>query len=182
MKKLIIGLMAVGLVGMMVLPAMAATTDTANVSLLITPVVRVVLSVSPTYYNFGFVDVKTSTASVTALTLTNWGEVGITIDKTVWDDAEWRIDYSSTAQDGFNLWAMTRPSQPGVGDYDNANYEFSASSKNAGFTDLYCGNPVEDEDLDPKESANLWFRLDMPVSVTNTNLQTIHVRLRGFAK
>ena len=183
MKKLVVGLMVIGLVGMMGLPAMAATTDSANVSLLVTPVVKVDLDVSPTYYNFGFVDVMTSTASITALTLTNAGEVGLNIDKTVWDDAEWRIDYSSTTQDGFDLWAMTKNSQPGLATFDSeANYKFTKGTGESNFSDLFSHDTAADEDLDSEETAELWFRLDMPVFVTNTNQQTIHVRLRGFAK
>ena len=165
------------------LPAMAATTDSANVTLIVTPVVKVDLTVSPTYYNFGYVDVLTSTASITSLTLTNAGDVGLTVDKAVWDADEWRIDYSSTTHDGFDLWAMTKNSQPNLTTFDNvANYKFTKGTGDSSFSDLYCKDTVGDEDLDSEETANLWFRLDMPVYVTNTNQQTIHVRLRGFAK
>ena len=178
MKKLIVGLMVVGLVGMMGLPVMAATTDSANVSLIVTPVVKVDLNVSPTYYNFGFVDVLTSTASITSLTLTNAGDVGINIDKTVWDDAEWRIDYSSTTQDGFGLWAMTDDNQPGQSNYTTVNgHEFDNEIGTfSNLTELGGG----DESMDPSDTESIWFRLDMPDNVGNTNQQTIHIRLRGY--
>lgn len=180
MKKLIIGLMAVGLVGMMVLPAMAATTDSANVNLYVTPVVVVDLNVSPTYYDFGFVDVETSTASVTALTLTNDGDVGINIDKTVWDDGAWYINLSTTTQDGFDLWALTNATQLGHDSYIGG-HAFSETKQDGGFTRL-TNLGGTDEDLDPEETANLWFRLDMPRYVTTINQQTIHIRLRAMNK
>ena len=183
MKKLIVGLMVVGLVGMAAGSALAGSTDSANVSLMVTPVVSIDLNVSPTYYNFGFVAVKISTCSMSALTLTNAGSVGLTVDKAVWDDAEWRIDYSSTTQDGFDLWAMTKNSQPGLATFDSeANYKFTKGTGESNFSDLFSHDTAADEDLDSEETAELWFRLDMPVFVTNTNQQTIHVRLRGFAK
>ncbi len=182
MKKLIVGLMVVGLVGMMAGPVMAQSTDSANVNLLVTPVVVVQLSVSPTYYDFGDVDVGVSTCSVTALTMSNDGTVGLTVDKAVWSDDEWRIDYSSTTQDGFGLWAMTNDSQPGQADFTTGNnHDFNNIEGDPGLDDL-MDNVGGNESMNPSDTENLWFRLDMPASTGNTSQQTIQVRLRGTAQ
>ncbi len=182
MKKLIVGLMVVGLVGMMAGTVMAQSTDSANINLLVTPVVVVQLSVSPTYYDFGDVNVGVSTCSITALTLSNDGTVGLTVDKAVWSDDEWRIDYSSTTQDGFGLWAMTNASQPGQADFTTGNFhDFSNVEGNGGLNDL-TESAGGNESMNPSDTEDLWFRLDMPASVGNTNQQTIQVRLRGTAQ
>ena len=60
MKKLIVGLMVVGILGVMVVTSEAAT-EAARVDLYVTPVVTTSLTISTTYYNFGDVDVDTST-------------------------------------------------------------------------------------------------------------------------
>jgi len=66
MKKLLVVLMAVGLIGFMAGAAQAQSTDAAGVDLYITPIVTVDLSVSPTYYDFGNVELAVSTISPTA--------------------------------------------------------------------------------------------------------------------
>ncbi len=182
MKKLIVVLMVVGLVGMVVGTAKAAT-DSANINLLITPVVTVDLSVSPTYYDFGSVDVQVSTCSILALTLSNDGTVGVTLDKTVWNDGgDWDITVSSTVQDGFDLWAMTQNAQPGQGDYTDNNDRFVKTEGNGGYNVLYNRDEASQEDLDSEETKNLWFRLDMPKYTTNVNEKTINVRIRATNK
>ena len=180
MKKLLVVGMVVGLLGLMAGTVMAASTDSANVNLLVTPVVLTSLTVSPTYYDFGNVDVKASTCSVSALTLTNDGTIGILIDKTLWAQDGWRIDYSSTAQDGFDLWAMVGDNQPG-----QATFETALSSFNE--TGLYALNALTEGsgtqvDMDPLDTESIWFRLDMPGTVTETRQQLLHVRLRATAK
>ena len=178
MKKLIIGLMVVGLMGMMAGTAMAAT-DSANINLLVTPVVATSLIVSPTWYDFGNVAVKTSTGSATAITITNDGSVAITVDKAVWTDGDWDITKSSSVQDGFFLWAMTNASVPSHTAFETALSSFTKT--------LQGHNTLRDSSaagvtMNPSGTESLWFRLDMPASVSNTNEQTIHVRLRGTSQ
>ena len=182
MRKLILGMLLVmGVVGLMAGTAMAVTsTDSADVNLLITPVVICDLNVSPTYYNFGSVRVKKSTCSVTALVLTNAGDVGITIDKTVWTDDAWDITKSSTSQDGFDLWAMVQAGAPGQVAYTTSQSSFNESGLQA-INALTYDTKVK-VDMSPTDTANLWFRLDMPRYVTSDVQRTIHVRLRANPK
>ena len=65
MKRLMVVLMAVVLMGLMAGTAYSAT-DSAMVNLFVTPVVVTSLTVSPTYYVFGNVPIGTSTGSATA--------------------------------------------------------------------------------------------------------------------
>jgi len=181
MRKMFLGmLMVVGVVGLMAGVAMATSTDSADINLLVTPIVRCDLNVSPTYYNFGNVQVKKSTCSVTALVLTNAGDVGITIDKTVWTDDAWDITKSSTSQDGFDLWAMAQTLAPGQAAYTTSESSFNESGLTVMNALTY--NTKVRVDMSPTDTANLWFRLDMPRFVTSDVQRTIHVRLRANPK
>ena len=174
MKKLIVGLMVVGLVGMTVGTLMAASTDT-YINLYVTPVVTTSLTISATYYNFGSVNVRTTTGSVSALTLTNDGDIDITLQKEVTDADDWDITISSTAKDGFILWAMVSDNQPNHTAFENGSSSFS----NVGLSDL---NNLTDTggtqvSMSKDETEDLWFRLDMPDSVSTVTEKKIMVRL-----
>ena len=182
MKKLLAVLMVVGLLGMMAGTVMAgSSTDSANVSLLVTPVVTASLTVSPTFYNFGSVDLNKSTCSTSGLTITNDGDVGITVDKTVWDDASWDVTASSTVLDGFDLWAMASDTAVGQGDFETALSSFNESALMSAYNALTDISKAAIS-IDPLNTKSIWFRLDMPKYVTVSGEQTIHVRLRGNAR
>ena len=176
MKKLIVGLMVVGILGMMAGMGEAAVTDDVKINLFITPVVITSLTVSPTYYNFGSVDVDTSTGSVTSLLLTNDGDIDITIEKEMLEDgANWDITLSSSVEDGFRLWAMVSAGQPSHAAFETGVSSFSkvALSTLNDLTDT-TGTQVE---MSKDETKNLWFRLDMPYAVSVTDEQKIKIRL-----
>ena len=176
MKKLIVGLMVVGILGMMVGTGFAAT-DATMINLLVTPVVTTSLTVSPTYYDFGSVSVQSTTGSVTALTLTNNGDIDITVQKECTDDDGWHIQVSSTAEDGFDLWALVSDNQPN-------HTAFVTAIASFGKNDTYQVTNLHDADnsnaqlLMSKDQTDLmWFRLDMPYAVSQSAEQTIKVRL-----
>ena len=61
--------------------AMAA--NPVDGSITVTPVANVSLTLVPTTYAFGNVGVNVSTVAVSSLTLTNNGQVGVTVDKRI---------------------------------------------------------------------------------------------------
>ena len=182
MKKMILVLMVVGLVGMMAGMAQAQSTDSASVNLLVTPVVSVQLSVSPTYYVYGNVAVQVSTCTTAALVLSNDGTVGVLLEKAIWADDDWDITLSSTVQDGFDIWAMTQVLQPGQGTFTDNNDKFTKDLGDANYNTLYNRDGGVQEDLDCEETQNMWVRLDMPKYTTNTNEKTIQVRIKATNK
>ena len=165
---------------MMTASVFAASTDTVNINLMVTPIITVDLNIETTFYNFGNVGTGVSTCSVTALVLSNDGSVGIKIDKAVWGEDEWYVTEDVTAVNGFNLWAMSSTTEPGQGDYtgdhafDESNLQtFNALKDSDGSTDAY---------MDPSTSENLWLRLDMPQSTSNGNQQKLEIRLKAIAQ
>ena len=176
MKKLIVGLMVVGMIGMMAGIGYAAT-DAAYINLLVTPVVTTSLTVSPTYYVFGSVAVGTSTGSATALTLTNNGDIDFSVQKEVTNDDDWVIEISSTAKDGFDLWALVSDNQPDHAAFVTAVSSFGKDGINQ-LTNLHDGDDSNNQLAMSKDQTDLlWFRLDMPYAVSQSAEQTITVRL-----
>ena len=171
---MVLGLMVLGSGVVMAV----SSTDTVHVNLLVTPVVNVDLNIDTTYYNFGNVDVADSTASISALTLSNNGDTGIRVDKAVWLDDEWFLSDDTTETNGFDLWAMTNTSTPGTGDYSGTQ-QFNDTLES--FNSLTDSSDVSIY-MNPNTSRDLWFRLDMPADVANGNQQTITVRLKAIGQ
>jgi hypothetical protein len=172
--------MVVGVVGMLAGTGEAASTDDVKINLFITPIVTTSLTVSPTYYDFESVDLKTSTGSTSALMLTNDGNVDFTVEKTVIAAGVWDVELSSTSKDGFILWAMVSDGQPNHAAFVTGESSFS----NVGLGDL---NDLTDStkaqvSMSTDETKNLWFRLDMPYEVSTVVEQKLQIRLMATPK
>ncbi len=175
MKKLIVGLMVVGLVGMMAGMGEAATTDDVKINLFVTPIVTTSLTVSPTFYNFGIVAVGSSTGSASALVLTNDGDIEIVIRKEITASDGWYITRSSSAEDGFDLWAMVSDNQPTHADFENT---FASFSKVAvGTENILPDTGGTQITMSKDETNNMWFRLDMPGATSESREQKIQIQL-----
>ena len=174
MKKLIVVLMVVGLLGMMAGTGEAAT-DTNDIDLYVTPVVITSLTVSPTFYSFGNVNVAVSTGSVSALVLTNDGDIEIVITKEVTGDDGWYISRSSSAEDGFDLWAMVSDNQPTHADFENTFASFSKAA--LGTENILPYTTGTQVIMSKDETNNMWFRLDMPYAASQSREQKIQIQL-----
>src|ERR1044072_4332774 len=76
MKILAAALFAVSLIGSQ---AIAALTDSKDATITVTPVANVTMTLSPSTYDFGNIDVNTSTTSAIPMVLTNTGNVNIAV-------------------------------------------------------------------------------------------------------
>ncbi len=179
MKRLTLALVVVGILGMVAGTGWAAT-DPAKIDLYITPIVTTSLTVSPTYYNFGSVNVRTSTGSTSALTITNNGDIDITVEKEVNADDDWNVMLSSTTKDGFILWAMVSAGQPSHAAFVTGESSFSIAGLNQlnDLTDTTATQVTMSRD----DTENLWFRLDMPYSSTTSAEKKIQIRLKATSQ
>ena len=171
------------LIGMMVMvfgfAGLYAGEAFEDIDVYVTPIVTEALTASPTYYNFGSLDIGTSSNSVTALTLENTGQVGINIEKCVDDDGAWDVTASSTATNGFDFWAQCKTARPALADYTSGNtHDFNETA-----LDTY-NNLTDDAgtqvSLGVDATASLWFRIDMPAGVTTSDQQRIDVKLKAI--
>ena len=155
-----------------------------SINIFVTPVVTVSLSADVTSYDYSNTEVATSSVTATEVVLTNDGNVGITIEKSVWNDDSWDVTMSSTVIDGFDIWAMTKATEtarPALGDFTSGNQH------NFIETDLQEFNNLTDDsgnqaDLDPNAKSDLWFRIDMPKKVSSSSQKVIHIRLKATGK
>ena len=177
MKKLLVVLMAVGILGLMAGTGYGAT-DPTRVDLYITPIVITSLTIDTTYYNFGNVNVRTSTGSTSALVITNNGDIDITLEKEMFaDGANWDVTTSSSVEDGFRLWAMVSDNQPDHTAFQTGLSSFSKAALNT-LNDLTETDGAQVE-MSRDETNNLWFRLDMPYSVSVSDEQLIQIRIKA---
>lgn len=151
----------------------AGAVDFIDGTITVTPVATLGLGLSPASYAFGSLDINTSSNSATALTLTNSGGVSVTVDKKIQTDpGGWQAVVSTGAANKYTLYCATDTARVGLAAF-GANTKFGAVGASSNLTNfLGATDPI----IDPAGTVDLWFRLDMPVTVSNQNPQTITVR------
>jgi hypothetical protein len=180
MKKLVswlVGLLVVSLV------SYGYAVDTEDVTLTVTPLYTEAITVTPGSYAYGSLNLSISSVSASALEIANTGTVGVSLERTVTNDgADWTIATSTGNTSEFVLWAMTNATRPNAAsDFTTGNgHRFSATTGDPGYGNLTNSGGTQ-QTLGISGTANLWFRLDMPTSVSNSNQQTITVRIRATA-
>ena len=148
-------------------------SSTSTVSVLVTPSVSVQLTPSTTSYDFGTVAVNTSSGAVTPITLTNSGNVSVVLTKTITSDPSPWVADTTTGDDQYVLWVATSTTQPNYSGL-NTNCQFGAVNNTTLLTDANGngGGPVP-----ANGSVKLWFRIDMPVTTSDSNPKTIEVSI-----
>lgn len=169
----------------LLIPKFLLAEATEDIETRVVPIVTTSLVSAPTYYNFGNLEVGTSSNSATALELTNDGTIGIKIEKVVWNDDGWNITLSTNQVDGFNLWAQaksTEAARPNISDFTEADtHNFSKDGTGSSYYNNLTDDTGTQIDLDPEEKANLWLRIDLPAKVTTGSQQRIKVKLKAIS-
>jgi hypothetical protein len=165
----------------------AVATNPVDGTITVTPVATVDLTLSPTTYAFGAIDVGASTVTVSALTLSNSGSVDVTVDKRIQtqsNPAGWSastIASPNNAPNTYALFVATAAARPTAGSFDVTSHLFNGTSANA-LRGLGGGSPVVTTSAGALPSVDLWFRLDMPTSVVDSQAREITVRFTGTAQ
>jgi len=173
-------LMAVGLgLGILGKSPQVWAISTADATITITPVANVSLAISPTTYAFGTLDVNTSSVTASALTLTNNGEVDVTVSKQVTNEsnpAGWTSG-TAAAADTYALYTATSTFQPGISDFQTGAHQYGALNNVTPLEGLGGSTPT----VAVSNSVALWFRLDVPTIVSSQQAREITVRFTGTA-
>ena len=174
--------LAVVLVGVGQRALWAANTP-ADGTITVTPLANVSLALAPTTYAYGQLAVNISSVSATALTLSNNGDVDVTVDKRIQSDgANWIGDTSNATPNHYVLYVATSVARPVVGDFTAADHRFGAVSNVSNLKGSGGGSPLFTTSGGATPSADLWFRLDTPQTITTAAAQTITVRFTGTAQ
>ena len=159
--------------------AWAVYTPFTDATITVTPIVDVSLTISPTTYAFGTIAVNTSSVTATRLSLSNNGTINAAVDKRIQaDSADWVADTSTTTPNHYVLYVATSTTRPDEAGFTLADHGFGALSNVTGLKGLGGDAPILTAG-GALPSVDLWFRLDMPVTVTTAAPQTITVRFTG---
>ena len=156
------------------------TSTSAAVDVMVTPVVTVDLTASPTFYNFGLIGINTSSFSAIPINLQNTGNIGVTMQKHGNNTASgnWTINTSS-GLNKFTLYAATASARPaGIASFASADKLPVAASPD----NLQGIGGSTQVSMNPTENVSLWFRIDMPTATTTSAAQTIPVHFIGNAQ
>jgi len=161
-----------------------ATNTPIDASITVTPIADVSLAISPTYYAFGNVSVNTSSHSATALSLSNNGQVNVTVDKRITTEsnpAGWTAG-TAAAADTYVLYAATSTVRPATGDFVAGTSRLGILNNVSNLQGVGGGTPTITTSGGALPSVNLWFKIDMPTSVTAQTARQITVRFTGTAQ
>ena len=155
-----------------------AGTGTIDGTITVTPLATVMLQLSPTYYSYGTLPVGVGQSSITAnfLTLSNTGQVNVTMQKQVTAGGGWTPS-TAVSTDTFVLWVTTANAMPAAAEFTAAT-QFGALSNNTNLT-AAGGTQITLTTDATLPSVKLWFKLDMPTQVTTSSSRLISVRFTG---
>jgi hypothetical protein len=179
-QKLLITLFIIGACG----GASWATNTPADATITVTPIANVSLSLNTTFYDFGAFAVNTSTNSGTKLTLSNNGQVDVTVDKRITNQSNpvgWTAG-TSAGLDTYALYVATSTTRPLLTDYSTGNHQFGILSNVTALKGLGGSTPVITNPAGALPSVDLWFKLDMPTTVSSQVARAITVRFTGTAQ
>ena len=155
-----------------------AVTGSADATITVTPNITVSLSVAPTTYAFGIVDLSSQVVSGSSITLTNGSQVSVSMEKRVQTNPATWTSAANVGADAFVLYAATSTFRPGVSDFQAGNHKFGLVSTDTALKGIGGGTPTL---ASSGGSVDLWFRLDTPSSVSTVAGQTITLRFTGTA-
>src|SRR4029079_9369409 len=92
---------------------------TADATITVTPVASVLLQIAPTTYAYGSLNVNTSSITASALTLSNTGQVNVTVTKQITNQsnpAGWTAGVTQDT-DTYRLYCATSTVRPSAGDF-----------------------------------------------------------------
>jgi hypothetical protein len=176
-RLLVLGLLTLGALR----PALALTT-TQDATITVTPVADVTLTLNTTTYAFGSVSVNSSTSSITALRLTNSGQVNVTVDKRIATQSNpvgWTAG-TTPGLDTYVIYCATSTAQLSLSSFGAAT-QFGIQGNVTPLTGPGGTSPIM-----PTQGTgsfeDLWFRLDMPTTVSSIVSRSITVRFTGTAQ
>ncbi len=160
----------------------AWAANPVDATITVTPDASLSLTINPSTYDFKTISVNTSTNSATAVTLKNTGQVSVAVSKAITNQSTppaWTAG-SSAGYDTYVLYCATGAVRPSLNDFTPTTV-FGAQSASTPLTGSMGISPV----LPPTgvgQSVDLWFRLDMPTSVSSQTSRSITVEFTATAQ
>ena len=167
----------------------AYAANPIDATITVTPVATVDLALSVTTYAFGSLDVNTSSITASSITLRNVGNVDVTVNKEILtqsNPAGWTAATSAqsgaVAADRYALYVATDVARPSSGLFTVADHLFNGQASYNALKGSGGGTPVVTTSAGALKEVYLWFRLDMPSSVTSQVAREITMQFNGIAQ
>jgi hypothetical protein len=119
------------------------------------------------------------------MTLNNTGDISIAVTKQIVTDAgNWVADISSAAANHYMLFVATSAARPNIdgSEFTALNHLIGASMTNGGSTSNLLGLGGGNPTIATSGNEVLWYRLDMPATVTASAQRSMTVRFTGTAQ
>ena len=179
MKNRMIGLVMV----MMLAAGTAFAADTEVVDIYVTPgAVAASLLANPTWYNFGIVNLTASSNTAVAMTLTNNGSCGCTVQGEISaNPSDWTATAANpvTLANQYRLWVGTATSRVGLNGFDAA---CNLGALNNPINLCNASGGTGGGTIIPDASVNLWFQIDMPQDTNNSDERKAQVTFTATTK
>ena len=172
----------IGLVMVMMLAAGTAFADQATtevVAIYVTPGnVTASLTALTTFYNFGTVNLNTSSGSVTAIALQNDSASTVSMEKAIMSvSAATNLAYPPVAQDDFALYCVGDSAAQPVASVFGATHQFTNTS---GTYDTLANTAGTDITAVPVGTATTtWYKITMPSSVSSSAQRKFDLQFRA---
>ena len=175
-RKYIVAIAAVGMLGLGLSKAQAGTN--ADETITVTPIATVDLSLSPSTYPYGSLDVNTSSISL-PVTLTNSGQTSAKVNKQAGTvTGNWVFDSTTSTAGHFALYVATSSVNPSYAQLAMANHLIGGAANK-----LQGAGATSDALISAGGgTAALYFLLDTPQLVVDQTAQSIVVRFLGLAQ
>ena len=174
--------LALGL-GLLALAGMKAwALGAADATITVTPVANVSLTIAPTTYAFGTQNIGAQVVTASTLTLTNNGQVNVSVNKQVLTDPAGWTAATSAGTDQYVLYVATQSAAvtPVANDFPSSS-KLGAQGNSTSLLGMGGGTPIL-QTSGAAASTALWFRLDMPTATSSTAGKTITVEFTGVAQ
>jgi hypothetical protein len=163
----------------------ATWSDISNAST--ASVVEVIsVSLSTDTYNFGQIDLNTSTNTLSDITVTNDGNVNQTYSLkvssvTLYDNSPsvWKATDTSVGHNRFMFYGVFHGVQVSTDNFNSEDIMTESSKASDGTSVFTVDQSQTGYDVPMGEDRKLWFRLDMPVSITTSKQEKITIRIEA---
>jgi len=182
MRKIILVLMAVGLLGLAMVDLVSAAS-TADITVTVT-CRKLSVGVTPSSYAFGLVDVISETVATTSIGVSNDGNVSEDFKLKLTDPVGWTALQAGTpGTDQYILGAIFMTAAPVAADYIDSEDMLSTDYAEASTT-VFAKNTVEPEgekgySVLASEARKLWFYFYAPALTTVGTEQSITVTVEA---
>jgi len=138
------------------------------------------VSIAETSYDYGSLDIESSSITASIIKVTNDGNITGTYEIKCSGSADWDVGSGTPAPDQFRLLAIFNSVQPADVDFSTKTDYLVTSNRTSSAT-VFSGNQTG-KDVPASSDRNIWFKLQMPSNSSTFDQQIITVTITNGSK